>query len=129
LYLPPVFAGLFILAWSGAAAQTNPTSSPSLATASQSAAQTGVQVDGPTPSRTAASPATNATLPGSSSKVNPRVQLVLANADKLVDLAQQLKSEMDKTNQYMLSLNSIHRAQDVEKLAKELQKQLQQAKK
>ncbi len=54
---------------------------------------------------------------------------MLANADKLVELAQQLKTEVDKTNQFTLSINTLRRAEDVEKLAKDLQKQLQHSKK
>ncbi len=78
------------------------------------------------------SPATppTATAPAlPAANANPQSQLMLANADKLVDLAQQLKTEVDKTNQFTLSLNTLRRAEDVEKLAKDLQKQLQRGKK
>jgi len=70
-----------------------------------------------------------ATADPSAAKISPQSQLLLADADKLVDLAQQLKSEVDKTNQYTLSLNTLRRAEAVEKLAKDLQKQLQRSKK
>jgi hypothetical protein len=77
-------------------------------------------------------PATPATAPAPALpavNANPQSQLMLANADKLVELAQQLKTEVDKSNQFTLSLNALRRAQDVEKLAKDLQKQLQHSKK
>ena len=80
-------------------------------------------------SRPAATPAT-ATAPAlPAANASPQSQLMLANADKLVDLAQQLKTEVDKTNQFTLSLNALRRAQDVERLARDLQKQLQHSKK
>ena len=132
LCMAPVFAGLLAVTCPPVAAQANRASSPSPDTTSQTAARAGVQMDAPlpaTPGQSAASPATSPTSSGSAAKANARFQLALANADRLIDLAQQLKTEMDKTNQYMVSLNSIRRAQDIEKVAKELQKQLQQAKK
>ncbi len=49
-------------------------------------------------------------------------------ADKLVDLARQLKTEVDKTNQDTLSLNMLRRAGEIDELAKSLEKQLQSAK-
>lgn len=77
---------------------------------------------------TPATPAAAAPTP-SAANANPQSQLILANADKLVELAQQLKTEVDKTNQFTLSINTLRRAEDVEKLAKDLQKQLQHSKK
>jgi hypothetical protein len=119
-----VFAGLFLLPASRALAQANPVPSPS--PAPQNAAPAGAQQDAHVPAP-ATSPATSPASAASAPSANAR--LLLANADKLVDLAQQLKSEMDKTNQYVFSLNTVRRAEDVEKLAKELQKQLQHVKK
>ena len=43
--------------------------------------------------------------------------------------SRQLKSEVDRTNEYPLSLNTLRRAEEVEKLPKDLQKQLQHSKK
>lgn len=59
------------------------------------------------------------------SSLSPQQQRLLDQTDQLVVLAQQLKSEVDKTNRYTLSLNTLRRAEDIEKLAKNLQKQVQ----
>jgi predicted phage gp36 major capsid-like protein len=115
-----LFAGSLLPASAHAAPQTSPAAAPS-----QSGSTAGAQQDA-RPSATApAAPAQN--TPAQASPASASARLLMANADKLVDLAQQLKTEMDKTNQYVFSLNTIRRAQDVEKLAKELQKQLQHA--
>jgi hypothetical protein len=57
--------------------------------------------------------------------LSPQQQRLLDQADQLLDLAQKLKADVDKTNQYTLSLNTLRRAEDIEKLAKTLQKQIQ----
>jgi protein-disulfide isomerase len=101
-----------------------------LGTCSMAAAQA-APATAQAPRSTAAAPAkanTAAAVP-SGSQASPQSQLILANADKLVDLAQQLKTEVDKSNQYTLSVNALRRAGDVEKLAKDLQKQIQHSKK
>jgi hypothetical protein len=61
----------------------------------------------------------------SAAPLSPEQQRLLDQADHLLDLAQQLKSEVEKTTQYTLSLNTLRRADDIEKLAKDLQKQIQ----
>ena len=61
----------------------------------------------------------------SSTKLTPQQKVLLEQADQLVALAQQLKTEVDKSNQYTLSLNSLRRTDDIEKLAKSLQKQIE----
>jgi hypothetical protein len=57
--------------------------------------------------------------------LSPQQQRYLDEANQLVDLAQKLKVEVDKTDQYTLSLKMLQRADDIEKLAKSLQKQIQ----
>jgi len=52
-------------------------------------------------------------------------QRLLDEADQLLDLAQKLKTEVDKTNQYTLSVKTLRRADDIEKLAKTLEKQVE----
>jgi predicted phage gp36 major capsid-like protein len=126
-YLTAFLTGSLLLAAAIAVAQNTPAPSSSPAAVSQNGASAAAGHDA-SPSATPAAAARVASAtplppPSASSR------LLLANADRLVDLAQQLKAEMDKTNQYVLSLNTIRRAEDVEKLAKELQKQLQHAKK
>lgn len=56
--------------------------------------------------------------------LSPQQQRLLDQADQLLALAQKLQMEVSKTNQYTLSLNTLRRAGDIEKLAKELQKQI-----
>jgi hypothetical protein len=51
---------------------------------------------------------------------------LLAEADHLVDLAQQLKGEIDKTNEYTLSLKAIKRAEEIQSSAKTLSQRLTQ---
>ena len=72
----------------------------------------------PAAARTAPVPAASAV------PVSPRQAQALADADQLLALAQQLKVEVDKTNRYMLSLKAIRKAEDIEKLAKNLQQQI-----
>lgn len=77
--------------------------------------------------RTAAAPApetkNEAGVPGAHARLSPQQQRLLADADQLLTLAQQLKGEVDKTDQYTLSLTTVRRAEDIEKLAGNLQKQ------
>lgn len=75
----------------------------------------------------AAQPAVNAAsdAPAPSASLTPQQQRLIDEADQLVALAQQLSTEVDKTNQYTLSLNTLRRADDIEKLAKTLQKQIE----
>ncbi|HEY1808726.1 MAG TPA: hypothetical protein VGG42_09190 [Acidobacteriaceae bacterium] len=58
--------------------------------------------------------------------LSPQQQRLLDQADQLVALAQQLRAEVNKTTQYTLSLNTLRRADDIEKLAKTLQKHIEQ---
>jgi type VI protein secretion system component VasF len=131
-YSTSMIAGLLLLASADAVAQSNPVPSPSAAAEPQNAAPAGVAKDAnpsATPAPAVSAPGTSAVAPSAVSASSASDQLLVANADKLVALAQQLKSEMDKTNQYVFSLNTVRRAGDIEKLAKELQKQLEHAKK
>lgn len=105
-----------LLAFCGmAAAQAVPASTQPPAAPQQAAAAPLSQVDS---GKAAALPVSAAPLP-------PQQQRLLDQADQLLVLAQQLKAEVDKTDQYTLSLNTLRRADDIEKLAKNLQKQLQ----
>ena len=130
LYSSLAFTGLLLLISVNGLAQTSPASSSATATRSQNAASAGA----PQNANPTASSAPAAAVPASSSassfpSLNAHTQRILVDTDKLVDLVQQLKTEMDKTNQDVLSLNTIHRAEDIEKLAKELEKQLEHARK
>lgn len=63
--------------------------------------------------------------PAGAASVPPEQQQLVEHADQLVALAQQLKAEVNKTNPYTLSLRTLQRANDIEKLAKSLQKQIE----
>jgi hypothetical protein len=108
-------------------AQSSPNPSSSSAAGSQNATPAGVQQDARSSAPAAAVPTANAT--SSRPALNAHAQRILSDTDKLVDLVQQLQTEMEKTNQDVLSLGTIHRAEDIEKLAKELEKQLEHARK
>jgi len=88
-----------------AAAQTAPSAKP--AAAQQPSAST---------------PVSAAAVPAS---LSPQQQRLLDEADQLLTLAQELKTEVGKTDQYTLSLNTLRRAGDIEKLAKTLEKEVQ----
>jgi hypothetical protein len=101
----------FLLAVCGlAGAQTRPAAAPAPAEHQQPAAVH------PAPEE-AGGGSSRASLP-------PEQQRLLEHADQLVALAEQLKAEVNKTNQYTLSLRTLQRADDIEKLAKSLQKQI-----
>lgn len=51
---------------------------------------------------------------------------LLADADHLIALAQQLKGEVDKTNEYTLSLKAIKRAEEIQSSAKALSQRIGQ---
>ncbi|HTV09672.1 MAG TPA: hypothetical protein VMD97_11565 [Candidatus Aquilonibacter sp.] len=53
-----------------------------------------------------------------------RHKKVAADVDKLVALSNELKSEMDKTNKDELSLDVIRKAQEIEKLAHDVQSRM-----
>ena len=46
------------------------------------------------------------------------------DTDKLLELAQQLKGHVDKTNENMLSLDVIKKAEEIEKLAKRVKEKM-----
>lgn len=108
------FPALLLAICGLAASQTTPASTAPAELQTESAATHSPTAD----SSQAAAPA----VPPSS--LSPQQQRLLDQTDQLVTLAQQLKSEVDKTNQYTLSLNTLRRAEDIEKLAKNLQKQI-----
>ncbi|MGA8528119.1 MAG: hypothetical protein WB622_00290 [Acidobacteriaceae bacterium] len=61
----------------------------------------------------------------SAAALSPYQQRLLDEADQLLSFAQELKAEVDKTNQYTLSINTLRRAEDIEKVAKNLQKEIE----
>ncbi|HZZ40275.1 MAG TPA: hypothetical protein VFE06_14165 [Acidobacteriaceae bacterium] len=103
---------LLLAACGAATAQTSPAPAQAPAAQQQSAAVE--------PAATAASDA-----PAPAASLTPQQQRLLDEADQMVALAQQLRTEVDKTNQYTLSLKTLKRTDDIEKLAKTLQKQIE----
>lgn len=110
--LPLVF--LLMTASGIAGAQASPVPSPTAGTQPQAA-------DGHYSASNKAEGAAAARL----SSLTPQQRQLLEEADQLVTLAQQLQTDVDKTNQYTLSLNTMRRADTIEKLAKTLQKQIE----
>ncbi|MCL6462921.1 MAG: hypothetical protein QJR10_07480 [Bacillota bacterium] len=53
-----------------------------------------------------------------------RQQDIVNDTNKLLQLAQQLKAEVDKTNQDQLSLSVIKKAEEIEKLAKSVKEKM-----
>ena len=49
-----------------------------------------------------------------------RQRKLVADTEKLLALATQLKTDVDKTDKYMLSLEVIKRSEEIEKLAREI---------
>jgi hypothetical protein len=122
--------GMLCLVSANGLAQTNPAPASSAVSGSQNAAPAGVQQNASSTASTA--PVTAVPTASSASSLpslNAHTQRILVDTDKLVDLVQQLKTELQKSNQDVLSLSTIHQAEDIEKLAKELEKQLEHAKK
>lgn len=107
---------VLLLAFCGmAAAQTSPSATQAHAS--------------PQPTSTAhaadAGPGKTAVVAVPTPALSPQQQRLLDGADQLLDLAQKLKAEVDKTDQYTLSLNTLRRANDIGKLAKSLEKQIE----
>jgi hypothetical protein len=50
----------------------------------------------------------------------------LADARKLVELSESLKAELEKNDRYVLSLASLKKAEDIEKLAKGIRNRLRE---
>lgn len=53
-----------------------------------------------------------------------RQQDIRDDTDKLFQLATELKAAVDKTNENLLSLDVIHKAEEVEKLAKKVKEKM-----
>lgn len=53
----------------------------------------------------------------------PQGTSFLTDVDQLVQLAQELKTEVAKTNKYTFSLKALQKAQEIEDLARKTQKQ------
>ncbi|SNT01554.1 hypothetical protein SAMN05421770_103467 [Granulicella rosea] len=51
-------------------------------------------------------------------RMTERQRLLIADTDKLLELAQALKKDVDKTDKNMLSLDVVKRAEAIEKLAR-----------
>lgn len=56
-----------------------------------------------------------------------RQQDIRNDTEKLFQLATELKSAVDKTNENMLSLDVVHKAEQVEKLAKKVKENMKEA--
>ena len=55
-----------------------------------------------------------------------RQQKMLDDAQRLLDLAQRLKTSVDKTNKDELSVDVIRQAEQIEKLARQVREQMKQ---
>lgn len=110
---PRSWCTALLLAACGMAAAAQTTPAPTQAPAAQ-------------PQASAARPATSeaSDAPAPAASLTPQQQRLLDEADQMVALAQQLRTEVDKTTQYTLSLKTLKRADDIEKLAKTFQKQI-----
>lgn len=53
-----------------------------------------------------------------------RQKTLVADTDKLLALAQQLKADVDKSNQDMLSIDVVKRAEQIEKLARSVKEKM-----
>ena len=114
----PVF---LLVAFCGMAnAQSAPSSSNPPAPAAQA-----VATPLPAAETTATDAGKSAAPSAAAASLSPQQQRYLDQASQLLDLAQKLKAEVDKTDQHTLSLNTLRRADDIEKLAKSLEKQIQ----
>jgi septin family protein len=56
-----------------------------------------------------------------------RQQDIREDTDKLFQLASELKAAVDKTNENLLSLDVIHKADEVEKLAKKVKEKMKES--
>lgn len=56
-----------------------------------------------------------------------RQQDIHEETDKLFQLATELKAAVDKTNENLLSLDVIHKAEEVEKLAKKVKEKMKES--
>ena len=56
-----------------------------------------------------------------------RQQDIRDDTDKLFQLATELKAAVDKTNENLLSLDVIHKAEEVEKLAKKVKEKMKES--
>ena len=123
-------AGMLWLVSANGLAQTNPAPTTSAASGSQNAAPANARQNAnPTASTSPVTAVSTSSSAPSLPSLNAHTQRILVDTDKLVDLVQRLNTELQKTNQDVLSLSTIHQAEDIEKLAKELEKQLGHARK
>jgi nitric oxide reductase activation protein len=53
-----------------------------------------------------------------------RQKMLVADTDKLLALAQQLKADVDKTDKDVLSIDVVKRAEQIEKLAKSVKEKM-----
>ncbi len=97
---------------------------PALLMASSLVAQTSAaqQQSAPAPAKAAPAPAAAPAL----TPEQRHYADLLADADHLIELAQQLKGEVDKTNEFTLSLKAIKRAEEIQSSAKALSQRLTQ---
>ncbi len=118
-----------LLAWCGmAAAQTAQGSVQAPVAAQPAATPTAAEtVAKAAAGPSSAAPATATMAPAQ--KLSAEQRQLLESADKLVSLAEDLETEVGKASEFTLSLKTLARAADIEKLAGNLQKQMQQTQK
>lgn len=78
---------------------------------------------------TAPAKSASATPPAAAPALTPEERHhadLMADADHLVELAQQLKDEIDKTNEYTLSLKAVKKAEEIQSSARALSQHLEQ---
>jgi len=84
--------------------------------ATPTGAATGVQKPGETPKA--------ATVPvGDLRKLTEKQKALASQADRLVNMANELKEQVDKTDKNILSLKVVEKAQEIEALAKGMKEQ------
>jgi hypothetical protein len=57
-------------------------------------------------------------------RINERQKLLVADTDKLLELATELKAEVDKTDKNVLSVDVVKRAEQIEKLARSVKERM-----
>ncbi len=57
-------------------------------------------------------------------RINERQKTIVADTARLLELAQELKAEVDKSNKDQLSLSVVKKAEEVEKLAKAVKEKM-----
>jgi hypothetical protein len=87
-------------------------------------APTGTATGAPKSSETAKAAAVP---PGDLRKLTERQKALASQADRLVNMANELKEQVDKTDKNILSLKVVEKAQEIEALAKGMKEQARKA--